>query len=314
MHEEAPPLKVWAYCALVVFTVLFLFLFYSYSPYGPYGKALERCHRNLTDALIENNTQDTSAISVVILGSSLTERALLNPKEVEDAIYKHTGKKANILRVAIYSMNMRLAERIDLFGYVSKYPPKYLIVENFCMNLDDEHVAKLLPTPIDASLLYLRNYVRKTMHLATFEDYYTKWYTYDTKPLPGNEFYTDKFDSSTFKTLQRKKCVVRKVSQNTIANKAYDTLSKRNTKIIFLDMPQSDKLQTNFLDKSGTVELSKLLQDYKQQYNIDYWQYPVIGNESFIMDDSCFRDGIHVNYKGAIKYQEWFSSQFAAIK
>lgn len=307
MFEDVPPLKVWAFPAIVAFSLLFLFLSYSYSPYGPYARVLENCNKSLADALIENNTRDTSAISVVILGSSLTERALLDPKEIEDSIFDLTKRKTNVLRVAINFMDMELAERINFFGYLSKYPPQYLFIENFGMNLVDE-VSSPLPVAIDAALLHLRNLIRSKMGLGSHDNYYTKWYTFDTKPLPENDFYTDKFDSMTFKSLQTKKCVVRKVSQNKIANSAYDTLLKMNTKIIFLDMPQSNKLLTNFLDKSSTADLKKLLEFYRQRYHIDYWQYPVT------MNDSCFADGIHVNYRGAMKYQAWFVSQFASIK
>ena len=55
---------------------------------------------------------------------------------------------------------------------------------------------------------------------------------------------------SRLRSLQTKKCVVRKVTQNDVANSAYDALMKRNTKVIFLDMPQSNKLQANFLDNA----------------------------------------------------------------
>ena len=307
MYEDVPPLKVWAYSALAAFSLQFLFLFYSYSPFGPYAKVLASCHRSLTDALIENNARDTSAISVVILGSSLTEHALSNPNEIEERILKQTKRRTNVLRVALNYMSMDLAERIDFFEYISKYPPQYLIIENFSMNLEFEDGSSI-PVPIEAALLDLRNQFRSTLRLRPHENYYTKWYTFNTKPLPESGFYSDKFDSVTFKKLQTKKCMVREASRNSIANSAYDALLKINTKVIFLDMTQSNKLQTNFLDKSSTAELNKLLEFYRQHYSIDYWQYPGI------MNDSCFVDGIHLNYKGSKKYQEWFASEFDSIK
>ena len=49
---------------------------------------------------------------------------------------------------------------------------------------------------------------------------------------------------------------------------------KRNTKVVFLDMPQSNKLPTNFLDQESTSELNKVLKFYKTQYRIDYWRFP----------------------------------------
>ena len=73
-------------------------------------------------------------------------------------------------------------------------------------------------------------------------------------------------------------------------------------------MPQSNKLQTNFLDGESTSELNEVLKFYKTRYHIDYWGFP------YVMDDSCFTDGIHLNSKGAMEYQEWFVSEFSSKK
>ena len=293
MYEDAPPLKVWAYAAVVVFSFAFLFLSYCYAWFGPYAKVLEKCKSSLEEALIEINARDTSAISVVILGSSLTERALLDPNEIAEHISQQTKKKTKVLRFALYYLNMDLAESIDFFGYVCKHPPTYLIIENFGINLEDNDTTTSTPVPIDATLLSLRNQFRQALGLSLHDNYYAKWYTFDSKPLPGHEFYTDQFDSVTFKSLQTKKNLVRKVSENAVANNAYEALVKSKTKIVFLDMPISDKLLTNFLDQKGTSELNNVLEYYQQQYNIEYWKYPTV------MNDSCFMDGIHLNYKGA---------------
>ena len=305
MFEEAPPLKVWAYPIGIFFLIVLLFFSYVYSSYGPYAAVLEQSNKSLQAALIET-TRDTSAISIVILGSSLTERALLDPHEIEDSIFQATHKKTKVLRVALNYMNMDLARRIDFFDYVSKSPPDYLFIENFGLNLDDNDSASVIPLPIDAALLHIRNQIRSKLGLGSHDNYYAKWYTFDIKPLPGNEFYTDSFDSITFRSLQSKKCVVRKVAQNEVANNAYDALMKRNAKVVFLDMPQSSKLQTNFLDKASTSELNEVLKFYNTQYLIDYWQFPRM------MDDSCFADGAHLNFKGAMQYQRWFVSEIAS--
>jgi hypothetical protein len=73
-------------------------------------------------------------------------------------------------------------------------------------------------------------------------------------------------------------------------------------------MPHSDKLLANFLDNASTSELNEMLRFYNTQYSIDYWHFPMM------MDDSCFIDGAHLNFKGATQYQEWFVSEFASIK
>ena len=307
MSEEAPPLGVWAFPIVLFFTIVLSFLSYAYSGYGPYKRILVQSNQNLEKALIEN-TRDTSAISIVILGSSLTERALMNPKEIEDSISSLTNRKTKVLRVALNYMNMDIATRIDFFDYVSKNPPNYLFIENFGLNLDDNDSTSIIPVPIDAALLHLRNVIRNMLGMGVHDNYYTKWYTFDLKPLPGTDFYSDNFDSLTFKSLQTKKCVVRKVMQNGVANSAYNALMERNARVIFLDMPQSNKLQTNFLDQASTAELNEVLKFYKTQYRIDYWRFPRV------MDDSCFADGAHLNFKGAMQYQKWFVSEIASNK
>lgn len=244
----------------------------------------------------------------MILGSSLTENAFFDPEETEKRIFNQTRRRTNFLRVAINYMGMELAERIDFFKYITKYPPDYLFIENFGLNfefVDDRQI----PVPIEVALLNLRNQIRGKIGAGTHENYFVKWYTFDSKPLPESGVYSDDFDSITFKALLPRRCEVRKVSQNKVANDAYNALMKMKTKVIFLDLSQSNKLLPYFLDNSKTFgEFNDVMEFYRQRYNIDYWQYPGV------MDDSFFTDGIHLNYKGAAKYQEWFASQFASTK
>jgi hypothetical protein len=96
------------------------------------------------------------------------------------------------------------------------------------------------------------------------------------------------------------------VAQNSVANSAYDALTKRRTKVVFLDMPLSKHFPHNFLNQQLASEHAKNLQVYKTKYNVDYWPFP------YIIDDSCYVDGAHLNSKGALEYQKWFVSQVAS--
>jgi hypothetical protein len=306
MYEDAPPLKVWAFTALTAFVLLFLFLSYCYTGIGPYGKVLEESNSRLETALIENNIKDTSALSVVVIGSSLLERALADPKDVERAIAEKTQQPAKFFRLSVYYMSMNIAERMKFFEYIAKHPPDYLFIENIGINLDDP-LGESLPTPIDAALLHLRNEFRSTTGLPTHENYYNRWYQFDHTPAATSSFFNFEFDSSMFEFLLTKRMIVRQVSENETANKAYAAL-KGKTKIFFLGMPQSNKLQPDFLDAEATAEFANVMKNYKENYDIGYWQYPAI------MPDSCFSDGFHLNQPGAKKYQEWFVSQLASIE
>jgi hypothetical protein len=308
MAEEAPPLRVWLFPIPVALILVLSFLYYCHSSGGPYARLVAMSNKSLENALIES-TSDTSALSIVILGSSLTEYALVDPRGLEDSIYKVTNKKAKVLRVAMNYMDMNVAKRIDFFDYISKYPPNYLFIENFSFNLDRADTSAVISDQINVALLEIKNVIRTAMGLGPAENYYAKWYTFDVKPFPWENYYTHKFDSITFKALlQSKGSLVRKVSQNGVANTVYDDLTKRNTKVVFLDMPLCNKFPHNFLDQQSTDELNKLLKFYKTQYRVDYWKYP------YMMDNSCFVDGAHLNSKGSLQYQKWFVSEIASRK
>ena len=306
MYDQVPPLKVWIFTALAAFAMLFLFLSYCYTGVGPYVKLLKESNSSLEKALIENNAKDTSALSVVVIGSSLLERALADPKDVERAIAEKVQRPVNFFRLSVYYMSMNIAERMRFFEYITKYPPDYLFVENIGINLDDPF-GESLPTPIDAALLHLRNEFRATSGLPMHENYYNRWYQFDHTPAPTSSFFNFEFDSSMFKFLLTKRMIVRKVSENETANKAYEAL-KGKSKVFFLGMPQSNKLQPDFLDTDSTAEFNNVMKTYKDNYDIGYWQY------SGVMPDSCFSDGFHLNQPGAKKYQEWFVSQLASLE
>ena len=307
MSEENPPLKLWIYPLSAVSIILLWFFLYATTSYGPYAKVVEHSRRSLQQALSET-TRDTSALSIVIVGSSLTENAIPDPQQIETKISRAINKKAKVLRVALNYNDMDRAERIDFFEYVTKYPPDYLFIES-TFNLANTDSATNLPVPVDAALLHIRNSIRGALGVATHDNYYTKWYTFDEKPLPDGDFYSHDFDSITFKYLKTgKECVVRKVTQNGVANNAYDALIKRNTKVIFMDYPQSNKLRRHFLDSASMSQFDNVLKYYSTQYGVATWQFPRV------MADSCFTDGAHLNSRGATQFQEWFVSEIASKK
>ncbi len=306
MYDEAPPVKVFGYAGLAVFSLLFLFLSYCYIGFGPYSNELKKSNLGLQAALFENNSKDTSSLSVVVVGSSLLERALVDPREIEKAISEQTKRPAEFLRISIYYMSMDLAYEMDLFEYLIKYPPDYLFLENIGINLDDPF-GEALPTQVDAALLNLRNIFRSNMGLSLHENYYNRWYTFDIMPPATNPFYTFEFDSSMYKFLETKRMIVRKVSENERANEAYAVL-KGKTKIIFLGMPMAHGLQPDFLDEPSAAAFNNVMNDYQRDYDINYWQY------TDVMPDSCFSDGFHLNVIGAKKYQDWFVSKLASLE
>ena len=103
--------------------------------------------------------------------------------------------------------------------------------------------------------------------MPTHDNYYTKWYTYDVKPPELNFTPIDLIASHL--GLQRNKMRSEKSTQNAMANSAYEVLMKRNTKVIFLDMPQSSKLHDQITRTANQrLELNEVLKFYKTRYRI----------------------------------------------
>ena len=93
MFDEVPPLKLWIYPLSAVAIILLWFFSYAYTEYGPYARVVALSHRSLEQALIEN-TSDTSALSIVIVGSSLTEsRAFTIQRKLKTTFPKRQIKK-----------------------------------------------------------------------------------------------------------------------------------------------------------------------------------------------------------------------------
>ena len=108
------------------------------------------------------------------------------PVELKTVFSAGRIKKTKILRVSLNYMDPDLAKRIDFYGYVSKYPPNYLFLENFCFNINHVDSTGRIAPPIDAALLQIRNYIRNALGVGTQDNYYIKWYTFDVKPPEMN--------------------------------------------------------------------------------------------------------------------------------
>jgi len=172
------------------------------------------------------------------------------------------------------------------------------LLRNFSnhINIDDEKL-NLLNSSVKKLISFAKNFTRSRVISVSPK----------IKNSPEDPIYKDNFDSIAYFHILQKKRIVRTFSQNKKANKAYSELIKRKTKIIFLDMPRAPKLEMDWLTSNQKKELQALLQTYHQKYGIPYWKYP------YSMRNSDFKDGGHLNYKGAEKYQEWLATQFKLL-
>jgi hypothetical protein len=300
MNKIGPPLKLWFYTIGIVVFILLSFMVYSYSPNSPYKQQFKKTQNRLKQAIIKNNTSSPLNNSIVFIGSSLTGCAFESNIELEKKITRKKNKEFHVLKITISGLNNEIAQEIRFFDYISKYPPTYLFIENNNLNIDSENNDDIF-FHLKQSLENITSYTKNTIGVDTDINF-------NAKPPLESEFYKDKFNNAIYSQLLIKKRFVRTFLQNKTANKAYAELIKKNTKIIFLDMPRASKLESVYLNKKQKMELNDLLESYQQIFGIEYWKY------SYNMNDSDFSDGGHLNYKGAKKYSEWFITKFDSLK
>jgi hypothetical protein len=298
MNEKSPPLKVWIYSISIVILII---LFFKIVPRNDKSQEFEGPQNKLRTAIIKNNKPDSTATSIVFLGSSLSECAFNNSSSFEKKLSKNEKHKSRVLKVVIHSLNNKIIRELRFFDFITKSPPDYLFIESNNININEDGPGekfKFLASSIENMISYSRSAIR--IH---------KNYNFSPEAAShSSKFYKDNFDTIAYAKLLLKKRFVRSFSQNRIANKAYAELIKNNTKIIFLDMPRASKFESVWLNKNQKKEYNALLQTYNQKYGIECWQYPTSFN------DSDFIDGAHLNYKGAKKYEEWFVNKFNLLR
>jgi len=289
-------LKSWLCTLIIVVIVLISFNIFFYHP-----KNFIKTRIRLKEAIVKNNTLNESEPSIVFLGSSLTRFGLESDIAIATKLFKNKHQKFHVLKVAIEDLDNKIVEKIKFFEYITKNPPAYLFIESNNLNLEIDQPE--IQFYIKSSLDNMANFSKNIVGIAVNEDV-----DFDLDPSIKGPFYKDKFDTLDYCRLLLVKTVVRKFAQNKIANKAYSELIRRNTKIIFLDIPYSKGIEENYIDKNQKNELKNLLKQYKNNYGIECWKYPnVIRNHYYI-------DGGHLNYKGAKIYSEWFCNKFNMLK
>ena len=314
MNDKIPSLKLWGYAFGLVFLIAgILFVLVFIDDMNPNRFSNQSLHD--FEEAIKKNYNQSSKISILIFGSSLSRNAFANPDVLENNLSKILKKEVAVLKIAIGSLNMDRAEQSNFFNLVRQYPPDYLFIENNNLNIDyrdrsqqkesfnnslDLLIGNKLPVLIHLKLKNIKFYLKNIIGIKSSE-------IMEFLP-PSDPFYSNNIDTSKYKTYFLKKGFIRHFSQNGIANKAYEDLNKKNSKVIFLHLPISSALDSAYLSNNDRIKMEQLLNYYSYKYNIETWNYPEY------LSDSCFSDGAHLNYIGARKFDAWFLNKISAKK
>lgn len=298
MSETSPPLKVWLYTVSIIVVLLLLSVFNLQTENKDKQGEYKNINTKVKKILKQNNSSRASRPSVVFLGSSLTGHALYNLNEIDEK-FELNPKKASpkICSIAINALNNEKIVQLQLFKSLANDPPDYLFLEVNHILIDDKKTNSYLKT-LNQGINNLFSLTKKKFGIAN--ETQISFF----KLTPQNPLFEDDFNFEIFQRLLQKERIVRTFEQNKILNEACLALQRKKTKIIFIDLPRAPQLQQNWLSPNQKKAWTEVLKKYQRTYKIDFWKYP------YVLSNSDFTDGSHLNYKGAKKYQDWLITQF----
>ena len=225
---------------------------------------------------------------------------MYNQTLIKDKFMTRGNGKTNILVLAIIGLHYARVEDLHIFEHIIESPPDYLFIENNHINIDDINPNEKLNL-LKSSVSNLISWPKKIIGIQEIETIHF------FKNILNSPSHLNYFDARVYSKLLKKKRLVRTFDQNKEANDAYAALLKKNTKIVFLDLPRTQELEKISLNSKQKKELQTLLDIYYQKYGIAYWKYP------YSLSNNDFIDGGHLNCKGAKKYQDWLIAQFKLL-
>ena len=164
MSDKIPSLKLWGYAFGLVFLIAGILLVLVFIDDGNPNRFSNQSLHDIEEAIKKNNNQ-TSKISIVIFGSSLSRNAFANPDVLEKNLSKILKKDVTVLKIAIGSLNMDRAEQSNFFNLVNQYPPDYLFIENNNLNIDYRDISQQKESFNNSLDLLIENKLPVLIHL-----------------------------------------------------------------------------------------------------------------------------------------------------
>jgi hypothetical protein len=231
-----------------------------------------------------------------IIGTSLTNKAFCKFNTL-DSILKN---EEDIYYKVVAKNSATPSECCIFIPEIIKLRPKNLIIESniFCIDMSDkglialnlklkEYSSRLARFPI----FIFRNpkYITKIFSTPIPKEYIDKYVTIDKEKFSW-ELYSKR--ASTYS--------INSIDDFQEWNSFFKTARNLGINVVFLDLPRSKEAKQYFSKGFGN-DYNKLINQYRQNFNIEYISFP-----DDLNFDKYYEDAAHFNYKGAKLYTEWF--------
>ncbi|GAB4040286.1 hypothetical protein [Spirosoma gilvum] len=297
-NRQPSPLWVWlltGVAALVVFSLLIALAFWSERQ-----GADQFTHRVETVLQKEWAARADSITRVVVLGSSQVESGI-----ADTAFFNgRCPQPIRVVKLFLYSANMEdFMNESPVVQLIERYPPDVLCLEENMVLFRLAHDEK--PTPHNHFVEWInRHFMRQLQALKV-----RLGLARQTAPS-FQGFHPSHFQSNQKDTLHLSQPLadirsrpVRTETELPALSASLQRLHQQGTQVVLLNIPRPYPLETVIQGETRAPLLARLIANYRECCQVDYWRYP------YSMPFCYYIDYAHLNHLGTSVYSAWLADQ-----
>lgn len=305
MHKNATPLKVW----IGVMSIFFIVQTYLYISNDKGDSRLDITFDTLYKEIEDSfNSADSSAIKVVVIGTSLTGFGVSCSDDIRDYAKTEYGLNVELRKVFFNSDNFRyFVEKQELLKKLIRLETDIIIIQTEALavrlklNIEkSQHLLKF----IEELSIQNRELIKKTANVQYKKKGKKKFLQ---GCYPRNAFKLP----PTIDTLFDLKPSLRIIKPQEERAFAFDDLKackEKGIQVIMLDFPRPYKVEEMVTTPSFNISLEKLAKEYQEEFGIEHWTY----DETMYF--SQFRDYGHLNASGREIFTTWLVDEIVKKK
>lgn len=303
LTATVPPLWIWGITFSLFSLIIVAFNWLNFLPYTELGSYLKFQAR--WNYFEENFTthHDPEALTVFILGSSLTQDAIANHDYFAQIAEQQYGKKLEVYKLPYIGASLeKYLNQEQVFDFFIRTTPDIVAWEDNLIALESSVSIQRISFLAQAHKSMI-GAIQRVAFWIPAPKIPTQFSFPPYEALPVVPLNTHgKRDTTLIETYSR---INRSWDSNTSLNNYLIQLKKKGIKIVMLEYPRTQALN-DLWDSNGIGQgIQEFISKYQQNIGMEYWEF----NESIYYD--AFSDLYHTNIKGREIFSKHLLQQIA---
>lgn len=303
--KQVIPVRAWAVVTLLA-GLIFLGFGYFDLPNANFFKNTHEMRYHTYKIRLHNLRRTESSqpdtYRVLIFGSSLTAQGVMRDSFFTER-FQQLGLPVQVSRIFYAGAFYKMLEDPDLLDYLGSVQPDLLCIEDQVL-LYDPLPGLDWPEPLFSTLhqnfVFNLNTLKHLMLPTVFPEpglgkSVDSNATFDVK-YPQADSIISHLDSTEYTVEMR---TIRRMGRTKKFNTLAQQLKENGQSVTIIQMPRPQPVEAAFLAEKSLKRREQLLQDYHDNYGIDYWHFPKS------MPFQYYWDLSHMNKHGQLIYSDW---------